>query len=423
MERKLQAFEAAIAETAARRPFNIVGSLRISPPLDSDQLRRALDALQQNHPMLRTHIETRGAGRWLVESGRQPIPLKTLEGAGKGDWQIEVEAELSDQVDPTITPLIRFTNLVAADHQSSDLIFRAHHSILDGVSAQAMVDELLRRLAGASTSPGGKLLTPSPASRYPGQWRTPRVLPAMAAYGGRELVRDVSYQLRNGSSRHRVHPKARSKVLTRSLDHAASERLIRATRRRRISLNSALQAAGLLALAKHQSDQRRQPMQSITFADLRPYLKPPLPAEQLGCAISMLRFGLILDQESSFWDVAGAVHQLISAAASRGDKFVSTHLAPMMMRVLLSQRRMRMASTALSYLGPIKLSDRYGRYQLREIHGFVSDIDIGPVYSALAHIWRGELQWNFAYLDTDWDRRAAEAIADDLLGLLRSALD
>lgn len=423
MERKLRAFEAAIAETAARRPFNIVGSLRIAPAPNPDELRRALDALQENHPMLRTHIETRRTGRWLVEGEQAPIPLRTIHPSKPGDWQLAVEAGLSDQLDPAMGPLIRFSNLPAADHEFTDLTFVAHHAILDGVSAQAMVDELLNRLAGSPVDSGSDALTPSPAWRYPAKWRIPRALPAVAGYAGRELVRDASYQLRGGQGRHPVNSGARSKVLTRSLEPDASERLVRAARSRRLSLNSVLQAAGLLALAKHQSSMERQPLQSITFADLRPYLKPPLPAEKLGCAISMLRFGLILDPKSGFWDVAGQVHRLISGAAGRGDKFVSTHLAPTMMRALLSQRHMRMASTALSYLGPIKLSDRYGRYQLREVHGFVSDIDIGPVFSALAHIWRGKLEWDFAYLDTDWEQAQAEAIADTLLDELRAATD
>lgn len=423
MERKLRAFEAAIAETAARRPFNVVGSLRIAPAPTMEELRLALDGLQRNHPMLRAQVESRRDGRWFVHDGQQPIPLREVSLTERHGWRSEVEVGLGDRLDPAKGPLIRFSNLAAPDGAYADLIFVAHHAILDGVSAQAMVDELLRRLAGASPATAQDALTPSPASRYPAPWRIPRALPAMIGYAGREIVRDASYQLRNGGHRYRVNPAARSKVLTCSLDKAASQRLIRATRRRRVTVNSALQAAGLLALSKFQSDRRMQPLQSITFADLRPYLKPPLPAEQLGCAISMLRFGLIIDTQSAFWDTAQEVHRLISGAATRGDKFVATHMAPAMMRFLLSQRRMRMASTALSYLGPIRLSNQYGPYQLREVHGFVSDVDIGPLFTALAHLWRGELRWDFAYLDTDWEREEAEAIADGLLHELRAAPD
>jgi hypothetical protein len=423
MERRLRAFEAAIAETAARRPFNIVGSLRISPAPPPGELRRALDGLQKKHPMLRAHLESRGDGRWFVDDEQRPIPVKALSPTTPDAWQVEMEACLSDQLDPSKGPLIRFSSLSDLDGEFTDLIFVAHHAILDGVSAQAMVDELLHRLAGSPTNSAQRTLTDSPASRYPARYRIPQALAALVGYAARELVRDASFQLRNGGVQHRVNPAARSKVLTRSLDQDASQRLIRAARRRRVSVNSALQAAGLLALARYQSDRRRQPLQSITFADLRPYLKPPLPAEQLGCAISMLRFGLILDTQSAFWDTAQKVHLLISGAATRGDKFVATHMAPAMMRFLLSQRRMRMASTALSYLGPIKLSDQYGPYQLKDVHGFVSDVDIGPAFTALAHVWRSELRWDFAYLDTDWDQEKAGAIADRLLEELRAAPD
>lgn len=423
MERKLRAFEAAIAETAAQRPLNIVGSLRIAPAPSTTALRQALDELQLNHPMLRAHVETREDGRYFVDDDDHPIPLRDVDPARPDAWEAEIEAGLSDQLDSTKGPLIRFSSLCAPDGEFTDLIFVAHHAILDGASAQAMVDELLRRLAGSWSATTQHDLTPSPASRYPEKLRMPRALPAMLGYAGRELVRDAAYQLRSRGVHDQVNPAARSKVFTRSLDQAASERLIRAARRRRVSVNSALQAAGMLSVARYQSDRRMQPLQSITFADLRPYLKPPLPAEQLGCAISMLRFGLVLDTHSTFWDAAQRVHRLISSAASRGDKFVATHMAPAMMRFLLGQRRMRMATTALSYLGPIKLAGQYGRYQLREVHGFVSNVDIGPAFTALAYLWRGELRWDFAYLNTDWNQEQAGTIADNLLDELRAAPD
>ena len=104
----------------------------------------------------------------------------------------------------------------------------------------------------------------------------------------------------------------------------------------------------------------------------------------------------------------------------RGDKFCSVLLCERIMRSILA-REERMATTAVSYTGVTRLADRYGPIGVRDLHSFVSSFGRGPEYSAQARIFRGELRLDVVYLESEMDAATAEAIAGEILDLLRGA--
>jgi hypothetical protein len=59
--------------------------------------------------------------------------------------------------------------------------------------------------------------------------------------------------------------------------------------------------------------------------------------------------------------------------------------------------------------------------RLEEIHAFISNMVLGPEYSALARLWEGRLWWDIVYLDSDMDRAVAATVAETILDLLRTA--
>jgi hypothetical protein len=91
-----------------------------------------------------------------------------------------------------------------------------------------------------------------------------------------------------------------------------------------------------------------------------------------------------------------------------------------MMRPILRQRRQRMATTALSYTGPARLPRRFGSIEVSSPEVFISNLTLGPEYTAQARLADGELRWNIVYLDCDMDRATADRISDEMLAVLRT---
>jgi hypothetical protein len=165
----------------------------------------------------------------------------------------------------------------------------------------------------------------------------------------------------------------------------------------------------------------------MTFADLRPYLRPPVPAEALGSLISMLRYTIPVEpgteEGESFRSLARRVTDQVADGFRRGDKYCALLLAETMMRQVTSQRSDRMAATAISYGGAFRGGslEGDGPLRVRGLRAFVSNFEVGPEYTAQARILDGALQLDVVYLDSDMDAALAGTIAEEILDILRAA--
>ena len=91
-----------------------------------------------------------------------------------------------------------------------------------------------------------------------------------------------------------------------------------------------------------------------------------------------------------------------------------------MMKPILRRHRQRMGNTALSYTGPSRLPRRFGAIEISSPEVFISNLTLGPEYTAQARLADGELRWNIVYLDCDMDRAKADRISDEMLDILRA---
>ena len=92
-----------------------------------------------------------------------------------------------------------------------------------------------------------------------------------------------------------------------------------------------------------------------------------------------------------------------------------------MIGMLFRLRAFRMAVTALSYSGPLDLPSDWGPFELTAVHAFASNFTLGPEYSALVRLFRGELWWDIVYLDSDMDAARARLIAREMQAVLEKA--
>ena len=425
-DRPLGSFETAQALTDAHTPFNVVAVLRLRNGPSDSTLRQALDALQRRHPLLRAAIVPSDHGLRFVPCER-PIDLEKRDSGDDSTWMGAAEIELGRRFDAEVGPLVR-CQLIGdgGQRRSSEIILSFHHSIIDGASGTNAVVELLNACASIEAGERPQIGPPLPLLRPSEELFPPSHLGArrrlrLAGFLIRQMADEVSYRIRAiGTRRPPIHPRGSCRVLCRSLDAEDTSALVRTCRRRRLSLNNALNAAMMLAVQRQLYGGKTTPIRHFNFANLRLLLKPPISDEHILSLHSMLRVTVYVRDEDDLWSTAGKVNRAVTGGARRGDFFSSVSLSAAMMRFILGQGNQRMGTTALAYAGPPRMPRFIGSTEITGLEVFVSNLTLGPEFTAQARLIDGELRWNILYLDCDLDRVAAESVADEMLTMLRN---
>lgn len=422
--RKLAGLEHAMRITEEHTPFAVVAVLRLAGNLSPAALRGALDALQQRHPLLRARILRAGSGYEFRFDVAGPIPLDVGERPpSDGDgWIAVAQEEMQRRLDMTAGPLVRCRYL--AGPSGGDLILTVHHTIVDGPSGLQLFRELLALCAGRTLD--------EPPDSDEGHAPAPAIFPdectgfgyslAAAAYMRRQMLDEMAF--RWGSMGVRKAPIAasgRCRFLPIRFGTELTNALIRASRRHRVTLNAMFGAAMMMAVQRKLYPSPRVPLRHIVFADLRARLRREVPASALGCFLTMYRFTATVEQAGEFWAFAGAVQDATMRAARSSDRYMANAMSPGMMKMLFGLKAFRMGATALSYTGPLNLPTDYGQFELTGVHAFAGNMTLGPEYSALVRLFRGELWWDILYLDSDMDATGARRIADDMRAILEGA--
>lgn len=426
MERTLGIFETAETLTNAYAPFNVVGVVKLETGIDPEGLRTALDAAQRRHPLLRARIrESSGVFHYAFD-GIPPIPLEIIDRAGDGHWRQITEIELNRAFDVETGPLMRCALVVhGSETTAAELIVTFLHTIIDGTSAINLVREILEDWDSTGTGRSPKeresleLLAPVEEC-FPSEYRGFSGRARVARFMARQVADEIGYRLRaRGTRRMKVHESGRCRHLSRELDGDDLSALVRATRRRRVTLNSALNAAMLLVVQNQLYGGAAVPLRNFNFAIMRPYLRPPIDDHHLGSFHVMLRSTVNIERSQDFWRLASSINSQFVANSRRGDKFLSLLTVAGVMRLILGQKKMRMGATALAYTGPLKLPRRIGAVRIRGVNAMVSNLVLGPEYTAHARIFGGRLCWDHVYLDCDMDESTAAGLTDRIFERLR----
>ncbi len=427
MSRPLGGFETALTLSNRHAPFVVVAVVRLGRGPDPERLRRALVALQRHHPLLAVRILERGGRFAFTSEATPPLPLQVLPRRGEDGWRRVVDAELNRRIDETAGPLARCLYLLPQDGGCpAEIVLTFHHAAMDGASATGLVGQLLRLCdpAGGEAPPARDDLPPPMESAFPAPFTGLRGAARRAAFLARQAADEAGFAWSaRGGRRPAVHPAARCRALPASLDPEETRALVRAARRRRVPLHAALHAALLRAVHRRLYDGVPRRLRYVAFADLRPHLRPPPPADRLGSHLSMLRFTRRLGPPDGegFWALAAGIAAQIDRALRRGDRFVAAQLTAPMMRLLLARGSRRMAATALSYPGPVALAGTPDALPVRDLRCFVSNLPIGPELTAQARLWGGALLLDFVVLDGDLDAPHAAALTGEVLATLRAA--
>ena len=132
----------------------------------------------------------------------------------------------------------------------------------------------------------------------------------------------------------------------------------------------------------------------------------------------MLHLISAVDGDTKPWPLARLLNAQIHDASTRGDKFNSVLLSKFLMKSVLAKPRFRMGHAALAFLGSVTLSSSYGEIVPSGLHAFVSNMVLGPVYTANVRTFKRQLYWDMIYLDSDMNRATATRLADTILNTL-----
>jgi len=410
LDRPLGVFENAMILTHQHSPFNVVIVVGLAHAPAPATLRSALDALQRRQPALRCRLAgPRGHWRFLPSEERLPLAIELRTGPDQ--WRSAAEEELARRLPLARGPLAH-ARYLRDDSGRAELILTLVHAIVDAASADLLVDELLARCSGAAVDATPLAPLPLLEQRFPARFRGLAGRLRTASGILRSLGSELAFQLRTrGAGLPGVDSRARSRIVTRELAADSTARLVRRCRRHRVTLNSALAAALLLALRQVRRAGRRLPARLYTMADLRAYVAPSVAARSLGAGWAMMRFVVEPGDCDDLWPLARAVNDQIRARLRAGEKFLSYLSIRALMRAGLAGRRLRMGEVALSYSGPTAIVARYGAIAVTALEVFVSNIDLGPECSVQARLRESSLQLDLVYLDTDMDGATAQALA------------
>jgi hypothetical protein len=423
ISRQLAGLEVAMRLTDDVTPFNVVAVLQITGTLPAAALRAALDEWQRRHPLLRTRIVPAGKGYCFHFDVTNPIPLEVVDPAAAGSWIAAAQDALHRRFELTAGPLARCQFL--RSESGGELILTMHHTIVDAASATHGIGELLSLCAGQTPDAGADTALEGQrpaADLFPAEYKGLRFVRAVAGFMRRQLADELTFQWNSrGVRKPPIAATGRCCILPMRFSPALTAAVIQASRTQRVTLNAILSAGLMAAVQRRLYPSKRAPLRHIIFADLRPRLTTPVPGSVMGCLLTMFRFTVNVDPDAGFWPLARDLQQSTQLAAQRGERYLSYAMSPGLMKMILGLKAFRMGATALSYSGPTTLPVHYGSFEVTGLHAFAANMTLGPEYSALVRLFRGELWWDILYLDSDMDAAGAEAIAREMQTILEEA--
>lgn len=428
MKRKLGKFETAAALSGEHAVWNIVGVLLLEGLPSAESIREALDSLQKRHPFLRARLIKEGRNHYFVSGEVSAIPLQMIDRESDDHWVGIAEDGLNHKFDHHQGPLMKCSYLTDSTNKG-EIILTAQHSIVDGTSIENLFHELLdlcEKMVSSSDIEGFDPLEPlaSVEEFFPDQFKGLSLNAKSSSYFVNQMADEFKYQLDlRGKRKPPINTMAQGRIILIHTPEDLVSRLVKRARKERVTLNSVVNAAVLLSVRKHLYHGTVMPFRYMAMADLRPYLNPVPPMNEMGCFISPLRYTIRVSADDDLWSLAQRINEQIYQSTKGGEKYLASAMAEQFMRMTFGLKRFRMCTTAISYGGSsTRTRMSYGPFTIRAIRGFVSNFGLGPEFSGRVGLYNGELWWDMLYLDSDMDKERAQVISDEIETIIHQAI-
>lgn len=140
--------------------YNMPGALRFRGHLDLDAFNRALTAIVERHPSMRTRIDVENGVPFqeILPAGPVEVPVVDLRGTAPDEIDARVRERIEALLDTVFqldeAPLWRF-EIVQVSDDDVYLLNVAHHIITDGLSNELLIGELVALYAHELLDPDG----------------------------------------------------------------------------------------------------------------------------------------------------------------------------------------------------------------------------------------------------------------------------
>ncbi len=426
MKRKLGQFETAAAISGEYGVWNIVGALLLEKVPPSETIRQALDILQRRHPFLKVRLIIEKGSHYFESGDVSTIPLESFNRESEDHWIRLVEDELNFKFDHPKGPLVRCVELKGADGKG-EIILTAQHSIVDGASMEILFHELMdisvKIEAGVDIS-GYDPLEPLPPMEefFPSGFQGFNMKLKIMGYFLRQMGDEFKYQFSlRGKRKPPIGTDPRVQIIQFHTPKDISAALASMARKKLVTINSITNAAVLLSVQKHLYGGEGMPFRYMSMADLRPYLVPIPPSDQVASYISPLRYTIQVPDDD-LWSLAQDITQQIYESTKRGEKYLASVMSYPFLKLTFTLNKFRMCTTAISYGGASRFKSSYGRYKVRSLRGFVANFSVGPEFSGRVELHDDELWWDMIYLDSDMNQEGAQRIANEINQILEQAV-
>ena len=274
--------------------------LRFDGPLRGEALRAAVNRLLQRHANLRAGFVHEGLAEAVQVIARTlDAPWHELDLDEDGFAEL-LREDQQQRFNLSEAPLLRFT-LVHTGSEQHYLVFTSHHILLDGWSTPILIQELLTLYAQGEAA---ALPRVTPYRDYL-RWLANRDKPA-ALTAWREALDGLEEPSRISASNTAA---TTPELLRYELPHSLSARLVEQARHSGVTLNTVIQAAWGILLARLL--RRDDVVFGITFADRPAELAGS--EQMVGLLINTLPLRLRLQAAESLHDLLRRLQQQQSA--------------------------------------------------------------------------------------------------------------
>ncbi|MEN2976477.1 amino acid adenylation domain-containing protein (plasmid) [Tistrella bauzanensis] len=230
--------------------------LTLAGRFDVVALRAAWDAAIARHPVLRTRFEWRHGGTVLqvvMATADLPIEIHDWQGLAPDVAEARIRSRMAEDAargfDLATAPLMRLALFVRPDG-GHDLVWSNHHILTDGWSTMIVLGEVARDYVARIDGGGidGDLPAPPPYRAYV-DWLARQ--PDPEPWWRQQIARIDEPALLTAALARPTAPEPGAHQYRVLLDEAMTTRLTMAARRMQVTLNTLVQGAWALLLARH----------------------------------------------------------------------------------------------------------------------------------------------------------------------------
>ena len=391
---------------------------RLRGRIEADPLRIALEGLQSRHPKLRVQItRARDGRRYFALSGSpKPIPFEIRDYETEAlPWQEECSRIMAEALDPAVDPLAKLLVLRNRASERCDVIFVAHHAIVDGLSALRLVQDLLEYYEETERNGSPGQVSSLPFVMVSRARTTGSILERLTLLA-RLLRQRRANRRRDWTFLPRENDVAPHRLWSRSvLSEKATLDLVRRCRKEKTTIYGALFAAAACAL-KVMLPQGRARFKCRFPIDIRGKLTGPagpVTEHDLGNFISGYEKIYTVDDSPSFWALAREAHQDVQAFSAAGGPALLYNLMRWA-KPNLSQGIHKRGTLFVTNYGVVGLRGRYGELIVEEGSTVFRHDRFGPSLMIQTLTIQRRLNLSFSIVDVSeefWQRLRQEILA------------